>query len=178
MIALSGTINAVDYSEYDADKMIAALMESYRALPRHIAKKHAKAAIRRVMKPGVPILRRHTPPLGTRRGRRKKGEKARSTGSLRRAVTTRAGQTGRNDGWNTFVWGVLGYRAGAESRKAIWNEFGTRRGMAPRRMVEKTMSEYGGPARSAIVRELAVGLEKAAKDKRMQIVAAKSAGAR
>jgi hypothetical protein len=163
MIALSWDSNFAPNS-YDANDHIGALMKAYRNLPRHIAKKHLKAAMRRVLKPGVPILRRHTPPLGTRRGRRKAGEKAQSTGSLRRAVTTRAGQTGRNSDFDAFVYGVLGYRAGPESRKAIWLEFGTSRGGPRYDMVGKAMKEFGNPAANLLAQEMATGLEKAAKE--------------
>lgn len=162
----------IDAKQLDGE--IAAMIRRYAELPVAVAKTHAAASLRRAAKDGIPVLRRNTPPLGSRRGRKKKGEK-RSTGKMRRAVTSKGKYI---PGKSPKAYAVLGFRAGDESRKAIWNEFGTRRGMAPRRMVEKTMSEYGGPARSAVVRELAVGLEKAAKDKRMQIVAAKIAGAR
>ena len=87
------------------EDQIEALMGRYAELPRHIAKKHAQAAVRRVMKDAVPVLRSVTPPVGTRRGRRKKGEKPRSTGALRRSVTTKAKYIGRNaDG---AVYGVV-----------------------------------------------------------------------
>lgn len=163
MIAISWSVRDVyDATPYDATPAIAALMERYKGLPRHIARKHMGAAMRRVLKPGVPILRRNTPPLGTRRGRRKKGEKAQSSGAMRRAVTTRTGQTGRNaDG---FVWGVLGYRASFESRKAIWHQYGTRRNLQAIDMIGRTMREFGRPAANKLAEELAAGLEKAVKE--------------
>ena len=164
MISLSWQLDAHGGNQYDEDAAIGALVGRFKDLPRNIAKKHMKAAMKRVLKPGVPVLRRHTPPLSTRRGRRKKGEKAKSTGSLRRAVATRAGQTGRNSDFNSFVYGVLGYRAGPESRKAIWLEYGTSRGGPRYDMVGKAMKEYGQPAASALAKELAVSLEKAAKE--------------
>lgn len=141
---------------------IGALMSRYAALPRHIAKKHLVAAVRRAGREGVPILRRNTPPEGLRRGRRKKGEKPRSTGALRRAVTVKAKYKGRNaDG---VVIGILGYRAGFESRKAIWMEFGTTKGIEPRKMVEKTMQEWKGPLSATLAREMAAALEKAVRE--------------
>ena len=162
MIALSFKPMLYDSTSFDNDEAIKVLMARYRALPRYIAKKHLKASMRRVIKPGVPVLRKNTPPLDTRRGRRKKGEKKRSTGSLRRSVTTRVGQTGRNaDG---FVWGVLGYRAGIESRKAIWLEFGTANGVRPFQMTEKTLQELGQPAAKALAKEMALALDKAVKE--------------
>lgn len=147
---------------YDADPMIRALMERYLALPRHIAKKHLGAAMRKVLKPAIPILRRNTPPLGTRRGRRKKGEKARSTGALRRAVTVRVGQTGTNSSFDAFVYGVLGYKKSFESRKAIWLQFGTSGGVRAFKMMEKTLQEFGPVAANKLAAEMAAALEKAA----------------
>jgi hypothetical protein len=160
MISLSWN-SSFEPNSYDADRHIGALMQSYRALPRHIARKHLKAAMRKVLRPAVPILRKHTPPLGTRRGRRKKGEKPRSTGALRRAVTVRAGQTGTNNAYDAFVFGVLGYKASFESRKAIWLQFGTSGGVRPFQMIEKTLQEFGPVASSRLAEEMAKALEKA-----------------
>ena len=154
---------------------IAALIRRYGALPKAVAKTHAAAALKRAAKDGIPILRRNTPPIGTRRGRRAKGVKG-STGLLRRAVTSKGKFIPSAD--NPKAYAVLGYRASHESRKAIWHEFGTKNGVRAKEMVQKTMDQYGGPAAASVARELAVGLEKAAKDKRMEIVAAKIAGSR
>lgn len=148
----------------NADAMteeIAALIARFRELPRHIARKHLAAAMKRAMKPGIPVLRRNTPPIGTRRGRRKAGEKAASTGALRRSVIAKAKAVPGRSGAGV-AYGVLGYRHGMESRKAIWLEFGTRRGIAPRRMASKSLDEVRGPAAAALTREMAVALEKAA----------------
>lgn len=164
MISLSWD-SSFEPNSYDADKHIGALMKAFRGLPRHIARKHLKAAMRRCLKPAVPILRRNTPPLSTRRGRRKKGEKPSSTGALRRAVTVRVGQTGTNAAFDAFVWGVLGYKAGPESRKAIWLQFGTSRGIKPYNMIEKAMSQFGPVAASKLATEMAAALEKAAAER-------------
>jgi len=140
---------------------IGALAASYQELPRHIGKKHMMAGMRRAIKAanGVARLRAATPPIGTRRGRRRKGEKRISTGALRRSVTTRARWIGNNK-TGAAVAG-LGYKFGMESRKAIWHEFGTTR-MAARRMMEQTFNEIRGPVASRLVEELRVGLERAA----------------
>lgn len=141
---------------------IGALVQRYAGLPRYIAKKHLVASMRRALKPGVPILRSNTPPLGTRRGRRKKGEKKRSTGALRKAATVRVKYKGKNaDG---IVFGALGYKAGTESRKAIWQEFGTSKGIIPRTMVERTMKQFGPRVAQRLSVELKEGLERAAKE--------------
>ena len=161
MISLSWN-SSFEPNSYDADKHIGALMNAYKALPKHIAKKHLKAAMRKLLRPGVPILRRNTPPTSTRRGRRKKGEKARSSGALRRAVTVRTGQTGKNGAFDAFVFGVLGYKASFESRKAIWLQFGTSGGVPAFRMIERTLAEFGPIAASRLAEEMAKGLEKAA----------------
>ena len=141
----------------DVDKQIGALVQSYRKLPRNLENKHLKASLARAIRPHVGVLRRYTPPEGVSRGRKKKGEK-RSSGALRRAVAVR---TKARKG---VAYGVLGYRAGTESLKAIWLEFGTAKGIEPRRMVERAMAEIGPKVRAALVKELKVGLEKAAKD--------------
>ena len=161
MISLSWN-SSFEPNSYDANKHIGALMNAYKALPKHIAKKHLKAAMRRLLRPAVPILRRNTPPLGTRRGRRKKGEKPRSSGALRRAVTVRTGQSGKNGAFDAFVYGVLGYKASFESRKAIWLQFGTSTGGPAFGMMEKTLAEFGPVAASRLAEEMAKGLEKAA----------------
>ena len=142
---------------------IAAMILRFQGLPRHIARKHLAAAMRRAMKPGVPILRRNTPPLGTRRGRRKAGEKAVSTGALRRSVTAKAKAVPGRSGAGV-AYGVLGYRHGWESRKAIWQEFGTKRGGKAKHMAANSMTQIRGPAAATLVREMAIALEKAANE--------------
>jgi len=142
------------------EQEIQALMDRFAALPRHIAKKHLQAAMKRTMKSGVPVLRSITPPTGVRRGRRRQGEK-RTTGSLRRAVTTKAKYIGRNkDG---IVYGIVGYKGGTESRKAIWLEFGTNK-IQPRRIIEQFKQQYGGPSLATLTTEMAAALEKGAKE--------------
>lgn len=137
----------------------AALASRFEQLPAYLAKKHLLSAMRKSIDQakGKQLLRKNTPPLNTRRGRRKKGEK-RSTGALRRAVMTKAKWIGRNrDGW--AVAG-LGYRYGMESRKAIWNEFGTTR-MAGRKMMERTYDAIKNQVKSNLSSQLATALEKA-----------------
>lgn len=140
---------------------IGSLMARYAELPRHIAKKHLQAAMKRALKPGVPTLRRNTPPLGTRRGRRRRGSL--STGELRRAVKTKSKYKGKNA--SGYVYGVLGY-GGTEmaTKKAIWHEFGTSRGGKAKRMVANTMVTAGPQAEAILVDEMKKALEKAAKE--------------
>lgn len=147
------------------DKMsreIADLAADFKKLPPHIGKKHMLASMRRAIKEagGVQKLRANTPPVGTRRGRRKKGEK-RSTGELRRSVTTKARWIGRNrDG--VAVAG-LGYKYGWNSRKAIWAEYGTKwqKGIA---MMQRTFESIRGPVASKLAGQMAAALEKAANE--------------
>lgn len=145
----------------DPQKEIVALMARFQELPRHLARKHLVAATRRAVKGGVPVLRSVTPPIGSRRGRRRAGEK-RSTGALRRSVTTKAKYIGK--GSYGAAYGVVGYKAGMESRKAIWLEYGTRRGIRERRMIDQLLRQYGGPSAQVLATELAKSLEKAAKE--------------
>jgi len=151
--------------ENNVEEEIQSLIDRYAALPRHIAKKHLQAAMKQTLKDGVPILRSVTPPLGVRRGRRRKGAfvpQNKSTGELRRAVTTKSKYIGRNaDG---VVYGVVGYKAGFNSRKAIWLEYGTRRGIRPQQMIHRFMQQYGGPSLARLKTEMVNSLDKAAKE--------------
>lgn len=142
------------------ERELQSLLARYAALPRHVARKHLQASMRRAVKDGVPVLRSLTPPVGTRRGRRRKGEK-RTTGNLRRSVTTKAKMVGR--GPTPAVYGVVGYKAGWESRKAIWMEYGTK-SVAARRMVETFLQSYRGPGLARVQAEMAAGLEAAARE--------------
>lgn len=151
---------------------IGALMSRFNELPRHIAKKHLIAAVRRAMKEGVPVLKAITPKGKTRNTRAalKRGAggrfvtgsgkkmKARG-GALRRAVTAKAKYIGKNKGG--LVYGVVGYKAGFDSRKAIWLEFGTSRGIEPRKLIEQFRARYGGPSAARLAVEMAHALEKA-----------------
>jgi phage gpG-like protein len=138
------------------------LAKAYESLPAHIAKKHLLASMRRAIKAsgGVQKLRANTPPVNTRRGRRKKGEK-RPTGELRKSVTTKARWIGRNkDG--AAVAG-LGYKYGIASRKAIWHEFGTTR-MKGIAMMQRTFDSIKDQVASRLSVELKNALEKAASE--------------
>lgn len=141
---------------------VKAIAKRFGALPKHIAKKHLVASMRRAINKakGVPTLRRLTPPLNTRRGRRAKGEK-RTTGALRRAVTVKAKWIGNNKS-GAAVAG-LGYRYGAESKKAIFLEFGTPT-IQPRRMVEKAYAVIRTPVAKSLAGEMAQALERAARE--------------
>lgn len=140
---------------------VGALMRRFNELPRHIAKKHLIAAVKRVGREGVPKLKGNTP-VGRKMKANAKGVvKMRRSGDLRRAATTTARYKGRNrDG---YVTGTLGYRYGTESRKAIWLEYGTTK-IAPRGMVARTMQSWGGPAAAKLAAAMSQALEKAAKE--------------
>lgn len=132
----------------------------YRGLPDHIAKKHLLASMRKSIREakGPQLLRKNTPPLSTKRGRRKAGQPKRSTGALRKAVTVKAKWIGRNRDGAAFAG--LGYKYGPESQKAIWNEFGTTH-MQARKMAERTYNEIRGVIASKLSANLAAALEKA-----------------
>lgn len=152
---------SMDWNRMSKD--CAALWSRYEELPKHIAKKHLLASMRRAVKAsnGVSILRKNTPPLNTRRGRRSKGQKPVSTGELRRSVTTKARWIGRNrDG--VAVAG-LGYRYGWNSRKAIWKEFGTKwqDGVG---MMEKTFNSIRTVVASKLAGEMKNALEAASRE--------------
>lgn len=143
---------------------VGALMARYDELPRHIAKKHLGAAMKRALKIGIPVLKRNTPKGGGRNVRAtiSKGEIKTDTrrrgGALRRAATVNSKYVGRNaDG---FVIGRLGYRYGTESRKAIWLEFGTKH-ITPRQFVQRTYEQIKTPASRMLIGEMRKALEKA-----------------
>jgi hypothetical protein len=140
---------------------VGAIMKRFNELPRHIAKKHLVAAVKRVGREGVPKLKSNTPVGRKLKGNAKGVVKMRRSGDLRRAAITTARYKGRNrDG---SVIGKLGYKYGEQSRKAIWLEFGTNR-IAPRGMVAKTMQSWGGPAAAKLAAAMAQALEKATKE--------------
>jgi hypothetical protein len=81
---------------------------------------------------------------------------------MRRAVTVHARYIGRNkDG---VAVATLGYKYGTESKKAIFLEYGTSRGIEPRRMVEKAMKMIHGPLLAALGTAMVHALNKAAEE--------------
>lgn len=156
------------------DGQIGELMKAYDKLPRHIAKKHLKAAIKRTLKDGVPLLKAETPKGGKRRvtaavSRNAKGQflpgsgkkSIKRGGDLRRAVTSQAKYIGTNK--SGMVVGSVGYKYGFQSKKALWLVEGTKY-INPRAIMESFMRRYGGPASSKLAQEMADALEKAARD--------------
>lgn len=138
---------------------IGSLMKRYSALPRHVAKKHLASAMKRALRPGVPALRKATPVGRVMKANKAGVVKMRRSGELRRAATARSRYIGRND--DGIVVGVLGYKYGWDSRKAIWLEFGTKR-VVKRRIVAGVMQTFRPQAAANLTREMASALEKAA----------------
>lgn len=153
----------IDLNWRSMSRDVADMAKAYQNLPGYLGKRHMLASMKRAIKEagGVQKLRANTPPYGVRRGRRKKGEKPRSTGALRRAVTTKGRWIGSYK-TGAAVAG-LGYKYGMESRKAIWHEFGTTQ-MRARGMMQRTFNSIRVPVASRLAKELAIGLERAAKD--------------
>lgn len=150
---------SVNWGQVQAE--IGALVQRFAELPRFLAKKHIKAAIGRSLRPAIPKLRAVTPPLSTRRGRRAKGEKRKSTGELRRSIKVFTKYKGRNkDG---FAYGVIGYRGGEQSLKALRLEFG-RKHIAPRKFMERFYDSYKSQAQARLVVEMRQALMNAAKE--------------
>lgn len=146
---------------------IGAMMKRFDELPRHIAKKHLQAVVKRVGKDGVKVLKGFTPVGGMRtikstivKGEMRENVKRRG-GALRRAAAVKTKYKGTNKSGS--VYGVLGYKYGAESRKAIWLEYGTNR-IKPFSMVGRTLQQWKGPAAQMMAKEMAVALEKAARE--------------
>lgn len=156
---------------------IGALMARYAELPRHIAKKHLQAAMKRSMKDGVPKLKALTPKGKTQivKSALKRGSGGRFVagsgkkmkvrgGALRRAVRTKAKYIGRNN--DGVVYGTIGYKAGFDSQKAIWLEFGTKNNVRPRQIMDKFRRSYGGPAAKVLARQMKKALAAAVREMR------------
>ena len=153
---------------------IGALMARYAELPRHIAKKHLQASMKRAMKDGIPKLKALTPKGTTKikRSALKRGSGGRFVagsgkkmkvrgGALRRSVRAKSRYIGKNrDG---VVFGTIGYKAGFDSQKAIWLEFGTKNNVRPRQIMDKFRRSYGGPAATKLAREMRKALGAAAR---------------
>ena len=138
---------------------IGSLMQRFSALPRHIAKKHLGAAMKRALRPGVPALKAATPVGMVMKANKKGVVKMRRSGELRRAATSKSRYIGTNS--DGVVVGVLGYKYGEQSRKAIWIEFGTKR-MVKRPIVQGVMRTFKPQAAATLTKEMAAALEKAA----------------
>jgi hypothetical protein len=153
---------------------IGSLLGRFRELPRHIAKKHLQAAMKRAVRDGVPVLKKLAPKGGARNVRNAvkrdaggrfvtgSGKKVRVRGgALRRAVTSKAKFVKKGD--HGVVYGAVGFKAGDQSRKAIWMEFGTTK-ITPRNFMDRFRRTYGGPAAKTLAREMKVALERAARE--------------
>lgn len=141
---------------------IGALMQRFDKLPRHLAKKHLKAAMKRALRKGVPALKDATPVGRVMRANKKGVVKMRRSGELRRAATALSRYVGTNaDG---IVVGVLGYKYGFQSRKAIWLEFGTETGIKPRGIVRGVMQKFKPEAAANLKTEMLAALDASAKE--------------
>lgn len=164
--------------KFEGGEEIGSLMSRFQELPNHIARKHMQAAVKRVMKYAVPVLKKNTPKrksfvrLGGGRGGREFTATRVKGGSLRRSVITKASYIRGKGGAPTVAYGAVGYSTApapaesygpgiTQSRKAIWLEYGTDRAFA-RGMVQMTMRQIGAPAAAKMSSELAIALERAA----------------
>jgi hypothetical protein len=163
---------SLDFRSYKAQ--IDSLMNRYRELPRHIARKHLKAAMNRSLAGAKPALRAVTPKARPRNRRnaiardaggrfvKGSGKKLRLRGGdLRRAVVTKSKWVGKaRDG---FVVGVVGYRGGLQSRKAIWLEYGTTK-MRARELIPPFIQSYGRPQAKTLAMEMKKALKAAVRE--------------
>jgi len=164
---------SMNFQSWNAD--VADLMASYAAMPKHIAKKHLLASMKSAIRSanGIQTLKALTPKAKTRTVRAgikrdsrtgsfskgSQGFQKQKGGAMRRAVTVNARYIGRNaDG---VAVAVLGYKYGQDSKKAIWLEYGTSRGIEPRRMAEKAMNQIGPAVRSHLCQALATAIDAA-----------------
>lgn len=136
-------------------EQVAGLMNKYAEFPQKVASIALRGAMTRAAKGGVSTVRSLTPGGGGR-GRRKQGEK-RSTGAMRKSVTTKSKVR------KGTAYGVLGYKMSGQDRKPIWHEFGTKNGVKAKHMMERAWNIYMPTARGLIVQELTDGLANAAR---------------
>lgn len=138
------------------------LIDAYRKLPPYIAKKHLRASMRRSIKPFVPALKAATP---------------KRSGNLRRSVKAMAKFYKRAE--HGSVAGVVGFSRGSKTVRNMGNHSaivndgtelrrkasGASTGRMPaRRMLQQTLASHGKAILANVVSELAVGLERAAKE--------------
>ena len=158
------------------DAQLSALASAFDKFPKHIAKKHIGAAMKRALSFALPTLRRNTPKAkatGNKSGLKRNasghfikgtgqvtGKK--KTGGLRRAAIATSKYIGTNAAG--FTIGSLGYKFGAESRKAIFLEFGTKHGIEPRLFMAKTFDAVKDKVKHKLSLEMMFALEKAARD--------------
>jgi hypothetical protein len=149
----------MNYEEVRGD--IGALVRRFDALPKHISRKHLGAAMKLAVRQsrGVQVLKSMTP---KKKGKYKAewvGDK-RTAGGLRRSATVKT--VGVRSGGSAFS--VLGYKYGWESRKAIWQEFGTKRGCKPQRMAERAFRQIAKPVAAILGAKLVNALYAAARE--------------
>jgi HK97 gp10 family phage protein len=154
------SVKFFEYRGASTKGQIADLFRAYRDLPGSLARKHLKAAMRRAIKPFHPALRANTP---------------KDTGNLRRSIQTILRFKDRAN-WGGHVVGVVGFgrkgkrkgyhshllELGTAERKT---RNGARRGSGPsREMVRRTLNENRQGIASNLAKELAVSLERAARE--------------
>lgn len=142
---------------------IAGVIAAFNQLPGVLARKHVTAAMRRAVKPFQPALRQATP-VGT--------------GGLRRSVKTLV-RYYQKANWAGNIVGVVGYARGGSKPNKMGNhsaivEKGTgdryrRNGayvgrMPARRMLRDTIAANRQAIAANLTREMAVGLERAARE--------------
>ena len=155
---------------------LSALVKVFDELPKYTAKKHIGASMKRALKFAVPILKANTPKGGpsvkksatTRnsKGQFTAGSGAKTKvrgGALRRAAVAKSKYIGTNKAG--FTIGTLGYKFGYESRKAIWQELGTSKGIQPKGFMAKTYDQIKDQIAGRLAKELALALEAAAREK-------------
>jgi hypothetical protein len=162
------------------DASFADIAYRYKQLPRHVAYKHMAAAMKRAIRKaqGVQTLKQvcrerlnlkgtvvtKDPPKRTKAGTFKKGwNRRRRGGEFLKAIAVVSSKPKGGKNPRPLV-AKIGWRYGEQSKKAIWLEFGTSRGVKPRRMAEETFMRIRGPAMAGMKGELVYALSKAVKD--------------
>ena len=160
----------VDLNDAQLQRQVQGLIRSYRQLPKDVAKKYLRKAMRRALKPFEPALKGNTPYY---------------TGNLLRSIQTKVRVYDKPG--SGAVAGVSGYVPKTLRKKrgqfvitgsgshAIIVERGTNPrktssgracgSMPALRIMERTLSSAKGPIMSTLMAELAAGLEKAAKER-------------
>ena len=171
-------ILAVNMTYVDAD--FSDIAYRFKQLPRHVAYKHMAAAMKRALRKSraVPTLKEvcrerlnlrgtvvtKDPPKRNKEGKFKKGwNRRRRGGDFLKAIDVYSSKPKFGKDPRPLV-AKVGWKYGPESHKALWLEFGTKGGIAPRRMAEETFIRIRGGAMAGMKAEMLYALSKAAKD--------------
>lgn len=157
------TVKFLEFRDAFSTGEIAGLIRAFKVLPGTLARKHITAAMRRAVRPLQPAIREATPV---------------ATGGLRRSVKTIVRFYSKSN-WGGNVVGVVGFGRGGSKPDKMGNhssivEAGTKErfrkdrrrtgAMPARHMLRQSLAANRESIRANLARELATGLERAARE--------------